>query len=98
MADRDVKQDFQFAKDKATDHKQNVRNAQIDDKKTKAGMNAVLKDQWQKQEVEAESTKQDVLKLEKNILGNASQFDGYVDDIILAKREYLEKLRSQRPF
>jgi len=27
MADRDVKQDFQFAKDKATDHKQNLRNA-----------------------------------------------------------------------
>lgn len=89
---------MQVAKDKATDHKQNVRNAQIDDKKTKAGMNANLKDQWTKQEVEAESNKQDVLKLEKKILGNASQFDGYVDDIILAKREYLEKLRSQRPF
>lgn len=50
-------------------------------------MNVALKDQWFKQQADAESEKKDVLKLEKKILSNASQFDGYVDDIILAKRE-----------
>lgn len=98
MEKRDVQHDFKTSLEQATKAKQEKRQDYVHDKKTKQNMKVMLMDQMQKQQDEAESATKSTLSLEKKILGNASQFDGYVDDIIMAKREYLEKLRSQRPF
>jgi len=39
-------------------------------------MNVALKEQWFKQQADVEAESKEVLKMEKKMLSNASQFDG----------------------
>jgi len=50
------------------------------------------------QQAEAQGSMGNTLKMELTLLKDAQKFDGHVEDIVKAKREYLDKLRSQRPF
>jgi len=76
MAERDLKQDKTFTKQQALAHEQSKKEAFIEDKKTKQGMNFALKEQWFKQQADVEAESKEVLKMEKKMLSNASQFDG----------------------
>jgi len=45
-----------------------------------------------------EQQQHNTLKMEKQLLKDATKFDVFVDDILEEKRKVLEKLRQERPF
>jgi len=98
MEKREGKQDKIYSTDQAIIAKSETQQEKIEDKKVRQNMHVALKLQMKKQEEEAETVAKNGLSLEKKILQKANQFDSYVDDIVHAKRAYLDKLRSQRPF
>lgn len=50
------------------------------------------------QQADHRSQQQNTLKMETQLLKDATKFDVFVDDIVAEKRRILEQLRQERPF
>jgi len=74
-------------------------NTQIlDHKQHKYKQKSELKEMMVTQAKENENYSKNNLKLEKKLLEDASKFDNFVTDIVAMKRQFLDKLREERPF
>lgn len=63
-----------------------VIEEKVEDKEKKKTMKSALIAQIQKSQEVAESAAKSELSMDKKMLGNAAQFDGYIDDIVKQKR------------
>lgn len=69
-----------------------------EEKQTKNKTKKELRAMMEVQEREIEAEKKNNLKLEKKLLEDSNKFDTFVTDIVAMKRQFLDKLREQRPF
>jgi cobalamin biosynthesis protein CobT len=74
------------------------KNLVLEEKEVKNKTKKELRHMMAVQENEIESQKKNNLKLEKKLLEDANKFDNFVTDIVAMKRQFLDKLREQRPF
>jgi len=74
------------------------KNIVLEEKEVKNKTKKELRHMMAVQENEIESQKKNNLKLEKKLLEDANKFDNFVTDIVAMKRQFLDKLREQRPF
>jgi len=70
----------------------------LDNKQRKNKNKNELREMMNVQSYENESKMKNNLKMEKKLLEDNSKFDNFVSDIVLMKRQFLDKLREQRPF
>lgn len=70
----------------------------LDNKQHKNKHKNELREMMNVQSYENESKLKNNLKMEKKLLEDNSKFDNFVSDIVLMKRQFLDKLREQRPF
>jgi len=77
---------------------QTVNVHKLDEKLTRKGMMNDLKYLLDEQSNTHEQQHHNTLKMEKQLLQDASKFDVFVDDIVEEKRKVLDKLRQERPF
>jgi len=70
----------------------------LDHKHNKVQQMQELKSMMNVQNVEKQTKQDNNLKMEKKLLNDANKFDVFVDDIVKMKREFLDKLREERPF
>lgn len=73
-------------------------NLILEEKHTRNKTKKELREMMQVQEREIEAQKKNNLKLEKKLLEDSNKFDTFVTDIVAMKRQFLDKLREQRPF
>jgi len=74
------------------------KNIVLEEKEVKNKTKKELRHMMAVQENEIESQKKNNLKLEKKLLEDSNKFDNFVTDIVAMKRQFLDKLREQRPF
>lgn len=70
----------------------------LDGKQQKNKQKNELREMMSIQTRENEAKLKNNLKMEKKLLEEASKFDNFVSDIVLMKRQFLDKLREERPF
>lgn len=97
--------DDKLVKDDKTEVKRKVNNWAfednnniLDNKQHKNKHKNELREMMNIQTHENESKMKNNLKMEKKLLEDSSKFDNFVSDIVLQKRQFLDKLREQRPF